>query len=879
MRIAALCVLALALALPGVAQAAKPPAEVDAAKAGLRKAVAAGRISPADASRYRAILARTARALPRLGGSRHANLQGVLADVSARAPQYSAPRALTLFSMLDWNTRWFGAQGPPAPQADTVGPDHVVYRYFPGHGLQFHPLGNFAALNSLLAQGKLDEANALADALRTRGVPSGGAVVWEYQWPFGGGRAPWTSGMAQAVAAQALARAGQRFEDPSLTDLARQAYAAIPGRLVMRLSAGPWVKLYSFSRQAVFNAQLQTTVSLRDYADLSGDAAAGALADALRVAVRKALPQADTGYWTRYTLGGAEESRGYHDFVTTILGRLYVQTKDGFWSGLASKFKAYTTQPPLLQLGTSATPASHTGRGKATFTFSFWLSKLSSVALAAGGERRALTMGNGWHRLTWWLPRAKAGVFPVQVAATPVAGPRASLSLPPLVVLGAAPTDLGGLALGVSRGGAGDSGLVVGAAENAVAVADPAVSAQQLSLAVAAGLRAVRVLVPWSPGQTGVDAGVATAAQQAAAAGVRLYLEVYPASPALAPLDDASRSEFASYVGQLAAALPQVRDFVIGSRVNNPAFWPQSRSAVASYLALLAAGYDALKQVDPATQVIGGSLDSQFAPGTFILSLGQAYRPSGRGAPVMDAIALQPSSASSSEPPDAVHPSGPTTIADYARLVANLKRAFDGTAQPGATLPIVYDGYAVQSGIPPEKASLYTGSESDAVPEATQGSFYTRALQLTACQPNVAALLFGHVVDERDLSGSQSGLYYPDLTPKSDLPAVRDALAAVQAGAGAQCGGTARAVAPPIVQPAPDGRSVQIRCGPDCAYVVALVRGTAPVRARSGSAAGGTTVTLTTPSEAAVGDRLVVYAASRLNPGRAVVTEGPALTG
>jgi hypothetical protein len=871
----ALC--ALALVLPGAAYAAKPPAQVDRAKAGIAKALAAGWLQPADASRYRGILARTAGALPRLGGSRHANLQAVLDDVARQAGSYTGPRALTLFEMLDENVRFFGAQGPPAPQADTPGPDQVVYRYFPGHGLQFHPLANFAALNSHLAAGRVDQARTLAEALRARGIPRGAGVVWEYEFAFGGGRPPWTSGMAQAVAAQALARAGQRLEDASLDDLARKAYLAIPGKLDMTVSAGRWVRLYSFSSMAVFNAQLQTTVSLRDYADLSGDTAAGALADTLRAAVTKALPRVDTGYWTRYAIGGAEESRGYHDFVVTILGRLRTQTKDPFWSDLAARFNAYTTQPPLFQLGPPAAPAAASAKGMASLKFSFWLSKQSSVTLAAGGQTRRLSMTNGWHHLTWTLPRAKPGLFPVSIQAWPIAGPRATLSLPPLVVLGRAPAALGQLGLAAGKSGqAAASGLVIGATENAVLSADPAATAAQLARATAVGLRAVRVALPWTPGQAVDPTQLAMLGQQAAVAGVRVYLEVYPAAPDVVPADDARRAEFASFVRSLAVAVPQVRDFVIGSQVNDPAFWPQSGSTATSYLTLLAASYDALKSVDPGLQVIGGALDSQLAPGTFVLSLGQAYRRSGRTTPVMDALAVQPSPASAAEPPDTVHPSGPTTIGDYPRLVANLKRAFDKTAQPGATLPIVYDGYGVQSAVPAAKAALYSGAETDAVPEATQGAFYAQALQLASCQPNVTALLFEHVVDESDLGGRQTGLYYVDGTPKSDFSAVRTAIAAAQSGGLPACPGAApRTAERPTVAPAADGRSAEIRCSGDCSYVVALERDGVPVRARSGSATAGTTVTASLPPTGlAAGDRLVVHVASRLDPGDEVVAEG-----
>jgi hypothetical protein len=868
-----LLVLVAALALAPSAQAATP---ADAIKAGLQKAVDAGWIQPADAARDRGILARANAALPKLGGARYANLQQVVKDVAARSSQFTAPRALVLFGMLDENVRYFGAQGPPAPQADVVGADKVVYRYFPGHGLQFHPLANFAALNSHLAAGRLDSARTLAAALQARAIPSGGASVWEYEWPFGGGRAPWTSGMAQAVAAQALARAGQRLGDETLTTLSHDAFRAIPGKLVMQVAQGTWVKLYSFSRMAVFNAQLQTTVSLRDYADFTGDTDAGALSDALRAAVQKALPAVDTGYWTRYTIGGAEESRGYHDFVITILGRLRSQTKDVFWSDLATKFKAYETQPPLFQIAAPPVPATAATKGKAAIAFSLWLSKSSTVSLTAAGQSRRLSMTFGWHRLTWTVPRAKAGLFPVSLRATPIAGPSASAALPPLAVLARAPAGLGQLSVAAGRGTAGaPTALVIGAAENDV-LTDPA---GRLGQATAAGLRAIRVAIPWSPGQAGPDAALQAAAQQAAALGVRLYVEVYPSSPAVVPADDARRAEFAGYLRSLAAALPQLRDFVVGSQVNDPAFWPQTSRTAADYVALLGASYDALKSVDPTTRVIGGALDSQLAPGTFVLSLGQAYRRSGRTTPIMDALALQPLSVPQSEAPATTHATGPTTIADYARLVANLKRAFDATAQPGATLPIVYDGYGVESVPPPEKAGLYTGAETDAVPEATQGSYYAQALQLAACQPTVAALLYGDVVDDADLARSQQGLYYPDGSQKSDFSAVQTALAAAQSGSLPPCPGAKPTSAPPTATVADDGRSVQLACARECAYVVALERNGVPVRAESATAAAGATVTLTAPAGAVAGDRLLVHVASKADPTDAVVLEGDPIAG
>jgi hypothetical protein len=445
MRTSLALTLGIALLLfSGVASSAeKPLPPVQAANRGLAAAVTAGRIAPADAARYRGVLARTAFALPRLGGARKANLRAVLDDVANRAGQFTAPRALTLFSMLDVNTRYFGSKGPPPSKTDVRGPDMILYRYFPGHGFQFHPLGNFGALNAHLAAGQLDEARQLTAALAARAVDRGdGSTVWEYEFRFNGGKPPWTSGMAQAVGAQALARASQKLEEPSLLELARRAQAAIPGKLIRQFPAGPWVKLYSFTPMAVLNAQLQTAVAMRDYAAIADDSGAASLADAMTKAARTMLPRLDTGYWTLYSIGGAEENLGYHDYVIFLLGRLKTQTKDTFWSDASTRFKAYATQPPLFSTGPPAKIAAPAQKAKpkarASLSFSFWLSKSSSVVVRVGSTQQSMALGHGWHTLTWSLPRSQPGIFPVTVQARPVGGPSATTTLLPLVVLGKA---------------------------------------------------------------------------------------------------------------------------------------------------------------------------------------------------------------------------------------------------------------------------------------------------------------------------------------------------------------------------------------------------------------------------------------------------------
>src|SRR6185295_15418522 len=153
-----------------------------------------------------------------------------------------------------------------------------------------------------------------------------------------------------------------------------------------------------------------------------------------------------------------------------------------------------------------------------------------------------------------------------------------------------------------------------------------------------------------------------------------------------------------------------------------PQFGPSGEDVAAvSYVALLAKSYDALKALSPSNEVLGGVLShagsdnpaiarQTHSPTQFILDMGQAYKANGRTAPIMDAFAFHPYMLSSNEPPTTTHNDTTITIADYPKLVSLLGQAFDGTAQKGSTLPIVYDEFGVESTIAPEKSQLYTGS-------------------------------------------------------------------------------------------------------------------------------------------------------------------------
>ncbi len=329
-----------------LARALRDQAATDASTAeeGLERAVRAGRVPAADAKRYRAIVAAALATLDRGPLAQGAYLAVVLDGVAAQAADYNRPRALALFSMVEANRAALAKPLPKGSQ-DVEGKDGAVYRFVPRHGFQFHPLAAFARLNALAAQGRRAETERLADALVARAVRAGPALTWEYYFVFGG-PPRWISGFAQAVGAQALARAGALLGEAKLLARARDAYRAIPGNLSRPLAGGVWVREYGYSDMAILNAQLQSLVSLSEYAKIADNAGAAAFAGRLEDSTQALLAQFDTGCWSLYALGGSPASPSYHAYHVSLLKKLGDDTGDALWRGTASRWDAYQQARP-----------------------------------------------------------------------------------------------------------------------------------------------------------------------------------------------------------------------------------------------------------------------------------------------------------------------------------------------------------------------------------------------------------------------------------------------------------------------------------------------------------------------------------------------------
>jgi hypothetical protein len=443
------------------------------------------------------------------------------------------------------------------------------------------------------------------------------------------------------------------------------------------------------------------------------------------------------------------------------------------------------------------------------------------------------------------------------------------------------------LALAFAPSASAGTTMFIGAAEDQARSLDPVLAKSRMDLAALAGFDAVRMTSIWSPGQREVVRDDLKALENAAAAaqldGIRLIVSVYHANHRTTPLTARARSDFAAYAASIPRKVPTIADIIIGNEPNLNRFWmPQFTAqgrdaAAAAYERLLAQTYDAIKRVSPDANVIGGALAPRgqdeplglrqtHSPTTFIPDLGTAYRQSGRRKRIMDMLAFHPYLIPSRLAPTFTNPHNTTVgISDYGKLTKLLDRAFRGTPQPGAGLPILYDEFGYQSRIPAAKQRFYRNLKSpaarDAIPESKQASYYRKAFAIAQCQPTVAGMLIFHVADERNANAWQSGVYYADNTPKSSLRAVRSAALRAQAGSLVQCSrGKVRTGLGDVVfhEPSseePAALGIDFSCSFICRYDARVVR------VETGS------VALTSSGTASAGTQTVTLPADELRPG------------
>jgi hypothetical protein len=363
------------------------------------------------------------RAYSGLGGQRRLELGYVIGTIRSLAVQKRLTgRLAPLFLMLDRNREWWSKAGPPASGARLrFGSSRVLFQYFPGEGLQIHPLGNFGEANGYYLGHRNSDLRSLLEDLKKIAVNRGGFLTWEYYFAFGGGAPPWISAMAQGTAMQAYARASQRLSDPDLLQVARRGLGAFeqstPLGVHAKQGSQDWYALYSFGpRENVLNGMLQAVNGVRTYAEVSGDAQAQRVFERGDRTARAVIGQFDTGAWSLYDRpngqSGTEADLNYHTLNRDFSKYLCNATKAEPYCRAAERFTRYLKEDPTFDPYRAVPSPATAGRG---VKFRFRLSKISRVGIVVkeSGSGKVylststfLPWGSRWFR---WVPPKRQG--------------------------------------------------------------------------------------------------------------------------------------------------------------------------------------------------------------------------------------------------------------------------------------------------------------------------------------------------------------------------------------------------------------------------------------------------------------------------------------
>jgi hypothetical protein len=258
------------------------------------------------------------------------------------------------------------------------------------------------------------------------------------------------------------------------------------------------------------------------------------------------------------------------------------------------------------------------------------------------------------------------------------------------------------------------------------------------------------------------------AAPQAEKDGVKVELALYGGT------DDGNThaADFCAWAGLVAQTVQKwgITDLIVWNEPNTGLYWKgagTNPSVPATYEALLANCYDTIKAANPAAVVIGFGLSprkgtpSQIAPIPFIQAVGDAYKASGRKAPIMDEMSVHPypNPNNPTDSPDVGYPDPSNYgIPNLDRVKQAVYDAFNGTGQPTTLngLMLVLDEVGWQTDTTSYPQYIH-GENVKAVSEATQTQYLQTATEkYFACDPTIATVNWFLLVDESTRDGKDS---------------------------------------------------------------------------------------------------------------------------
>jgi D-glucuronyl C5-epimerase C-terminus len=410
----------------------KPRADRRAVYNALTRAQRGKRIPLASYRRWRGWYVAAIRTYKRLRGARRDQLGYVIDSVESLALRgiLTPTRMPGAFVQLERNRRYWPSLPYPASgdQVSFKGSE-ILYQYFPGEGLQLHPLSTFKKANHM--HGDCEAQLPTCDPLRLRRLLDEMAelavqrspkfIAWEYGFHFGGGTPPWISGMADATAIQAYGRAGELLGEPRYFEIAQKALGAFEtlpptGVRTTGFAGGIHYLQYSFApRLYIFNAFLQSLIGLHDFGVIAADPRATQLYTEAEPEAREEIPKSDVGDWSRYSYLGHESNSDYHELLREFLASMCTRRLGELYCEYAERYRGYQVDPPEL---TYTGPLETTAKQLTAIRFE--VSKLSAVqADVYRGDKLVFSKLGTFRRGVGafaWRPRGP-GVFTVRLGA------------------------------------------------------------------------------------------------------------------------------------------------------------------------------------------------------------------------------------------------------------------------------------------------------------------------------------------------------------------------------------------------------------------------------------------------------------------------------
>lgn len=413
--------------------------------AALQRLERSGAITHTTYLLYQRAFAAGKSSLARLSGTRREQLGAVLANVEAMAAkgQLIVSRLPVVFTTVERNRQFWTTQ--PLPGASTrvsFTGSRLVWEYYPGQGIEIQWLGTFGEANGYYLSHQTTALREVLDEAIALATHRAGGIAWEYLFEFDGGVPPWSSGLSQGTALQALSRAYSRTHEAQYLDAAKEALGLFRGRpaagVLVRTHAGSHYLEYTYApSERILNGFIQSLVGLYDYAKLSGDPEGQSLFEAGDAEARSETPHYDTGAWSMYDQH-SESDLNYHELLAEFLEHLCERTKtgepqatlhapipgDAIYCTTAKRFREDVKTAPAIALLTQNLRTSQRAGVQLK------LSKVSTVSMSIslGGRivwRNSATVEGGRPRLLWVTP-SKTGTYTITLKARDLAGNEAS---------------------------------------------------------------------------------------------------------------------------------------------------------------------------------------------------------------------------------------------------------------------------------------------------------------------------------------------------------------------------------------------------------------------------------------------------------------------